>query len=736
MLMKLSGRRSAVVLVMAGALVGLLGGCGGGAGAGGAGSAAAGGTTGTGTGSTTTPAPTLSVALTDPTSGATRTSVSSGSPARVTATLRSSSGAAVPNAVVTFSTDPTLATFTPTTALTDASGVATVTLNAAGIGAAGAGTVTATSQVTETRNGTTTTSAANGTLGFAVGPASVTLSPVTLGTNPLSAFGTTSVTVTVLTDGVPTATPLTVTFASPCASSGRAVLTPTVTTVGGVAIASYRDNGCGGSDTITATVSGLATSGSVTLTVIPPTTGSIQFISATPTSITLRGTGGFGRQESSLVRFKVVDAAGNPLGGRTVTFALSTAVGGITLTPCAEGELTCPAATAVSDAVTGEVLTNISAGNVSTPVRVTASTPGPLGTTLSTQSDQLTITTGIPSQDSVSVAATILNIEGLDFDGSETVLTMSMADHFRNPVPDGTAVTFTSEGGRVGGSCTTAAGTCQVTLTSQAFRPANGRLTVLATAIGEEAFVDLSGDGWADVGELVDPNGVSSDTGEAFVDYNENGVRDAATEPFIDFNRNGAFDGPDGLFNGILCDESVAGRSAPGTCSAQRSIHVRDSIVIVFSGSTAVLTGALGFDPSVGVTVAGCDPTGGAPDTATFTVFIHDVNTNTMPAGTRISFATTNGRVTAGPPNPFVVTSNIACLIPGLFGCPATAPALGGFTFTVESDKTVTVSGDPPVSVCTNPSASGALNITVTTPRGLTTSLPSIPINDPSDSVP
>src|SRR5438270_3518024 len=106
-----------------------------------------GGTTGTGTGGTgtggtgtggsaTAPTPppatvgsaSLVMTLADPLTGASTTSV----PAVARAIVRDASGVAVPNAVVTFTTNSTLASMVPSsgTALTDATGTATIQLNA------------------------------------------------------------------------------------------------------------------------------------------------------------------------------------------------------------------------------------------------------------------------------------------------------------------------------------------------------------------------------------------------------------------------------------------------------------------------------------------------------------------------------------------------------------------------------------------------------------------------------
>jgi len=107
----------------------------------------------------------------------------------------------------------------------------------------------------------------------------------------------------------------TITFNSPCFQNGLASFSVNgtsgnkVTTTTGTATITYSATGCSGSDTITATTtigsSNLTASG--TLTVADATIGSIQFVSATPPSISLQGVGG---NETSTVVFKVVDTTG------------------------------------------------------------------------------------------------------------------------------------------------------------------------------------------------------------------------------------------------------------------------------------------------------------------------------------------------------------------------------------------------------------------------------------------
>lgn len=620
----------------------------------------------------TTAASNVTFTLTNAT-GTTVTSISNGAPATLKATLKNAAGAAIPNATVTFSADGALATITPTsTALTDASGVATVTLSTATISSAGATTVKATAQVGS--------EVVSGSIGFTVGTASVTVTAPVLGvgTAALSAFGTTSIVVTVSTGTPPTAvtTPQNVTFSSTCANIGKAVLSTGVATVNGTAVGSYRDNGCAGTDVVTASAAGV-TSSPTNLVVIPPTIGSIQFVSATPSGISLKGIGG---TEASLVSFKVLDSSGKPLSGKTVTFDLSTRIGGISLTPSDAKGL----GTAISDA-SGVVVINVSSGTVSTPIRVTASTVDTSttpNTTLTTQSSGLTISTGIPDQDSFSLSATKVYVEDGNADGATTVLTARLADHFNNPVPDGTVVNFISTGGAITSSCSTKDSFCSAALTVQDPRPTNGKVTVLAYAVGEESFIDKNGNGVADSSvEMFDINGSTTDMGEAYIESNGTAGYQIG-EFFLDFNSNGIWDGPDKLYSGVLCNSGTGSMCPTGT---PRTIHVRRSVAIVFSDSTAVVTriapAALPID------------LGSCPGASSVTVRVVDKkNGNPMPTGTTITFAG-GGDVAVADPSSF------------------TQDNAGATDYTVNIND-----GD---RICK--AGFGAITVTIKTPAGVTT---------------
>lgn len=633
-----------------------------------------------------------------------------GNPNKITAKVVDGNNQPVSSAIVTFTTDTAIGTISPAsnTALTNLNGLATVDLSGV---AAGAAVITGTVQVG--------TAALEDSLAYSVTTANTTTSIITMptairfGAAPLSAYGSTTVAVDVFAQVPPAAAakvnfPMPVNFSSQCVSQGKATITAVTNTMAGTATAIYRDNGCAIDDIITASASGASISG--TLTVMPPSSGSIQFVSALPTHIVLKGTGGLGLQETSNVTFKVLDTAGQPIAQKVVTFELSTYVGGITP---ARPVPPAPPVTGVTD-ISGLITIAVSSGTVSTPVRVLASTPGTtnaagITTTLQSQSDVLTISTGSPDQDSTSLGPATLNIEGLGFNGTRTVLTVRLGDHFNNPVPDGTAVNFIAEGGQMEGTCITVNSACTATFTSANPKPADGRVTILAYAVGEESFIDQNGNGLADnISEMIGINDPvtavgTTDMPEAFVDFNEDGLYNGI-EPFIDFDNLGTYTPADNKYSGSLCDTTVL-----GFCSPSKRIHVRASTVVVLSGSTPSITQRLGIGANLGGNLNAPAIQCNTPVTSSFV--ITDVNGNALPAGSSVVFSTTNGALVGD--TSFVVPNTAARWLPAI----AAIPTALNYTVNLVSDATYNVA----TGICTDRTLSGFLSIKVTTPNGVVT---------------
>ena len=380
-----------------------------------------------------------------------------------------------------------------------------------------------------------------------------------------------------------------VTFSSNCVTDGFATIDTLVNTINGVANATFEDQSCAGSggnsDSIIASVvvNNATLSVSQTISIQAESIGSLAFVSAQPSSLVLSGTGGQNSASVSTLVFQVNGALGNPLAQQEVSFNLNTQTGGLTLLS--------------SSGLTnsqGQVSTRVTAGNVPTAVRVTAEVETESGETIVTQSDLLSVNTGLPDQNSVTLSADNVNPEAFDISEQEVNLVVRLADTFNNPVPDGTAVSFTAEGGSIDGSCTTVSGTCAVTWVSANPTVPDHRITILATAIGHETLFDSNGNNIYDDADGVGFNdGTDSgfttslygqtgfvDISDAWRDDNENGIRDNA-EIFLDYNNDGQFNAPDALFNGPQCSGDTCGVDVAGT------IHVRRALVLVTSSSAA-----------------------------------------------------------------------------------------------------------------------------------------------------
>ncbi len=475
----------------------LLAACGGGGGS--AGTPVLG--SGSGTGGSTTAGGTTTVAAAPViTLGLSSTTVTSASPATVTATVVDTAGNPLPNQVVSFATAASSGVLTPSSALTDSSGVATVRLAPAATTTVGADTVTASVTV----NALSSTASA----GFQLSATNVTVSSFSSdsGTTALSAYGQTTLTVQV--SGAATGSSVGLTLTSACVAAGKATLSPTsTTTTTGTATFLFKDTGgCGSvlaADSLQVAVTGSAAGSTLSLPLTSPAASSITFVSASPEQIYLAGSG---YVSTSLVTFKVVDISGNPLPGKSVGLSATTYTGGLTL------DGTSATLNKTSDA-NGLVTALVNSGTVPTPVRIKAALSSPAVTT---SSSNLSIAVGLPTQTAFSLAQATRNIEGFNIDGTANTYTVIASDRMGNPVPAGTSINFVAEGGQIvgiGQITATAAGLSQATAAFQSAspRPANGRITIVAYALGEESFLDLNGN------NVYDPGEDFQDLGDVFV---------------------------------------------------------------------------------------------------------------------------------------------------------------------------------------------------------------------------
>lgn len=434
-----------------------------------------------------------------------------------------------------------------------------------------------------------------------------------LSATDLTFRGTAEVRLAVVDDNGETVTAVQqIRLSSSCSLSGLATFRPagdtsdgtttlTIDTVDGLATAEYLSGDCEDSDTLSAELVGTNSTASASVTIAGRDANFIGFVSSDPsegqegsdrTILALRGTGGPGRPEVATVTFEVLEEsvvlgagdpgpgepgyldldARKPLAGIPVNFELSNTTGGIELLNTS----------AITDA-NGLASAEVRAGNVASSTLVIASfdasQPSGGSAPQSANSNQIVVSTGITDQNSISIQAEELYVPyAAEVDGISVVITVTAADKFNNPVPDGTSAVFTTEYGDIDASCligesngarfearlgdaAPGRGTCRVLWVSQnprfptlnagalqtieddgdylcpGFIGVDGpcpddlgagrglRSTISVNISGEEFFVDANGNG------VYDENEAFENLPEAFLDHNEDGVFTPAVGP-------------------------------------------------------------------------------------------------------------------------------------------------------------------------------------------------------------
>jgi hypothetical protein len=275
----------------------------------------------------------------------------------------------------------------------------------------------------------------------------------------------------------------------------------------------------------------------------------------------------------------------------------------------------------------------------------------------------LTIQSGLPSQKFFSLAADRYNLEGRDYEGTNASITIRTADRNGNPVPAGTVVNFTAEGGQISPSCTLSwvdgIALCSVTFSSQSPRPSDGRISILAYAEGLKDFIDNNGNNTFDAGDTL------IDMGDAYRDDNES----RAYEPGEFVLSHGGKE---------TCPDDIGtSPSRANTCdSKQLSTTMRRQLVLIMSGSNASFSMVSLSANQIGFSLTDED------------------GSNPMPAGTSIA-----STVTDNTPN-----NNLACTVV------KTAPS------TILS--TSNSRGTPVVITLSKCDAGDQVAVDVTTPKG------------------
>lgn len=590
------------------ALVAGLAACGGGGGS-------AGTTSGGGTSVAVSADPILTGVLQD-SAGSTTTSISAAGYTVLRVALTDPSGKGLPDQVVSATGDATKVIFPEGSGgLTNASGIATIKVARASLFATGADNLAVTynykaGSFAKYPDGSTpplTDQVVTRNVGYQLSASNISLSNLTIGSPTLAAYGTRQVSVQANINGAPaSSTPVQVSFSANCGAVTPATAS---TNSQGVVQVSYsatnsavaNDQGCSGSTVsiVASTTGATPVTGSLSIDLAPAT--NLLFVDATPTTIFLAESGG---ATQSVVKFRLINASNSALQGQNILLELKDLAGGIPKTSF--GTVGNIAAITQPTNASGEVSVPVFSGTVPTNVSVKATLES--NTKVTTTSAVLAIASGRAVQSRTSLSVSSFSIEGFNIDNTKTSVTMSMADRQGNPVPDGTAVNFVTEGGvMIPPICTTVNSTCSSTLYSGNPRPIDGLVSILAYAAGEEDFTDLNFDNTYTAGEPF------TDLGNAF--RQDAAVVGGITGSYV----NGYFSVP--RSGSVTCSGGFLGR--PNSCDGVWGANdVRRQAVIVFATGRTIITSLNG------------------PTVAGMTYSVSDENLNSPPTGSTIVVST------------------------------------------------------------------------------------------------
>ena len=226
----------------------------------------------------------------------------------------------------------------------------------------------------------------------------------------------------------------------------------------------------------------------------------------------------------------------------------------------------------------GKVIVNLYPGDKPGPVEIRATLVSDIN--VSAISKDVSVSIGRLTQDGLSLSVSKNSLQNV-IDGDAATITARMVDRTRNPVPDGTVISFVSEGGKVEPNCSTVQGVCSVILTTQEPRPLDNRVTVLAYVEGDKSFTDLDGDNLYTKG--VDR--LLSNIGSFFRDDNEDNQynKDYGIGEFL-YNRAV-------LGNKATCAPSTIRQpNIADTCDDNLDTVIRQQLLFAFAENTPTFT--------------------------------------------------------------------------------------------------------------------------------------------------
>ena len=454
-------------------------------------------------------------------------------------------------------------------------------------------------------------------------------------------------------------------ISSPCASQGKAFIDSPVIVENGKLETIYHDNGCGKIDKISISLddgtTDILATGNIDVKKVD--LGRVFPITVQPKHISLRQyLGNRNKNALPFAVFQVTDSYGAPLENKKINFSSTARDLGVTVSPIS----------AVSNQQ-GEVTVSFRPGNQPAVVKAIAQIDG---TTISAESEPLTMSSGLPFAGNSKIEIARNNIEYLEVNNVRNLVTLTLRDEMNYPVDDGTYATFFTELGRISESEATENGVITTTWSGSGSEEATDPIiSLIAVTEGSELFIDNNNNTVFDKGDSL------IDSPEPYIDFNGDGAIDE-NDFFIDLNKNSLFDIGDGQYNGVRCYESTY-------CSTSTSTQIMFQTQFMVSTSRTDLKFS---------TEKLRVPIGGKP--SNLKISISDLNGNYMPEGTTVNissnrgnligelFVNVPGKIQRGPfdINIKVSAESISVPISGLLTVSVTTPASIESKFTLPID--------------------------------------------------
>lgn len=586
-------------------------------------------TGGDGTGAPVEKLKIANITLTDTNGSMTRVITSAG--AKATVKVIDEKGAPISNAIVTFTGGGVTFGSTNGAVLTNEAGEASISVKPASNTDTGAYQLSATVSYNDM---TATTPAYS----FTLQSINVALANIAVVNSNLQSGGNTNITLKTK-DAIANTyqNDITVNFSATCGTFDKDSV---VSSSQGDILTTYQaidknGNLCEGAQTITITPEGNPVARrSITVNIASIAASSIVYTTSNEVKL---GASNSGSSSSGQIEFTVY-ASGRPAANREVIISQLYAPNDFSFVSPNNKTPT----TVRSDAQ-GKVIVNLYPGVIPGPVEIKAALKN--DPNVFALSKDVSVATGRATQDGFSVSIG-KNVLSNNSDGDTTIITARLIDRVGNPVPDGTVVSFVSEGGRIQPNCMTKSGVCSVEFSTQRPRPADNRVTILAYVEGDKSYTDVNGDNKYTPG--VDF--LKYNIGDFFRDDNENNKYDSNLGEFV--YRRGA--------SGAECAASSFSQpNIAGTCDNGLAATLRYQFVLGLADSTPTFADLPDIVSSGSASVP-------------FKMFGNNVRTVSMASGTTINVEAVdktnyspqatlqNGqiRVTDGEPNSTVIVTS------------------------------------------------------------------------------